>query len=84
MSLWGAGGGGVGECGKHGQVPSSHCHPQWAPGPQEHYLLIEMLNPEPAHIRPWQPSATLQADQLALPPERCPCVGGSRDPQAEE
>lgn len=44
------------------------------------------LNPDAAHVRPRRPSATLQADRLRQTPlsEDPPCVGDSRDTQAEE
>ena len=46
----------------HHQMPSS----TGSLRPQECCLLMEVANPEPARLTPWQPPATLGADQLVL------------------
>lgn len=47
--------------GRH-QMPSS----KGSLRPQECCLLVEVANPEPAHLTAWQPPATLGANQLVL------------------
>lgn len=61
----------------HHQMPSS----KGSLGPQECCLLMEVANPEPARLTPWQPPATLGADQLVLPschPSTCGKKQGHR------